>query len=53
MSRVLEMIQCAQINLENLAKLVPGLSSHPFYEIVKMQLGEAEKLAEGEEVGHE
>ena len=32
---------CAQINFENLAKSVPGLSAHPYYIIAKAQLDEA------------
>lgn len=34
----LEMVECAKINLDNLAAQVPGLSEHPFFKIVKLQL---------------
>lgn len=32
------LVMCAEINLENLAKLVPGLDQNPMYKIVKFQL---------------
>ena len=34
----IEMIHCGLINVENLAKLVPGLSRHPIYKIALHQL---------------
>jgi len=37
----LELIRAAQMNLDNLAAGNPGVSRHPFFQIVKFQLGEA------------
>lgn len=36
----LELIECAKINFENLARAIPGLNKHPFYIIAKAQLDE-------------
>lgn len=32
------LIRCALINLDNLANMLPGLSDHPFFKIVKYQM---------------
>lgn len=37
----MELVGSARANLDNLAGQVPGLSSHPFFKIVTMQLDEA------------
>ena len=34
----METVMSADINLDNLARLVPGLDQHPMFKIVKMQL---------------
>lgn len=48
LSEGLEMLQCAQANLENLVNQVPMLRVHPFYKIVEMQLIQAERILSGE-----
>lgn len=35
-----EILLCAQVNFENLERVVPGLSEHPYYRIAKAQLDE-------------
>ena len=42
LSETREMVACARINLENLARSVPGLDKHPYYKIVQYQLRCAE-----------
>lgn len=44
----IELIQSAEANLDNLATMVPGLSEHPMFKIVKMQIAEALKQGSGE-----
>lgn len=36
-----ELVLCAQINFENLAKARPDVASDPFYRVAKAQLDEA------------
>jgi len=47
----LELIRCAEINIENMAKMYPMISTHPFMQLVKEQIKEGikelEKLEEG------
>lgn len=38
---IVDLIMCADINLDNLAKVIPGLDKHPYFQIVKMQLKDA------------
>jgi hypothetical protein len=40
LSSALEMAQCAEINLNNLADMIPGLRETPFFQIVALQLKE-------------
>ena len=44
----LEMAQCAQINLDNLARMVPGVSTHPFFQLVKEQVAEVVRILDSE-----
>lgn len=44
----LDMIYCAQGNLENLANQVPQLRLHPFFKIVEMQIESSIKILNGE-----
>lgn len=37
----LELMRCAKINLENLARHLPPAKLSPFYSIVEMQIDEA------------
>lgn len=46
--KALEMAQCAQINIDNLKKMVVG--ENPFLNIIKMQVDEVVKLLGGEPV---
>ncbi len=46
---VLEIIECAECNLQNLKKLIPGIGEHPMFKIVEMQLQDGIKKMEGEE----
>lgn len=48
-STALEMARCAEINLENMVKIMPVLASHPLLPMVKMQIGECIKELEKEE----
>ena len=34
----LELCMCAQINFENVEKMISGLRSHPIYQLAKSQL---------------
>ncbi len=39
----LELVRCAQANLENLAKMIQGIENSPMFKIVEMQLKQAEE----------
>uniref|UniRef100_A0A6M3KYJ9 Uncharacterized protein n=1 Tax=viral metagenome TaxID=1070528 RepID=A0A6M3KYJ9_9ZZZZ len=45
----LELFRCAQINFNNVEKLVPLLKEYPIFQIAKTQLAEAIEVAEKEE----
>lgn len=47
-AEALEQVQCAQVNLENLARYLPAAEISPLYKIVQMQLAHAETLLLGE-----
>lgn len=38
-----ELVSCAQINLQNLKEMVPILGEHPVFKIVEVQIAEAIK----------
>jgi len=48
-SQALEMARCAEINLDNMGIVIPGLKTHPIFVIVKMQIKECIKNLDGEE----
>ena len=45
----LELFRCAQINFNNVEKMVPLLKEYPIFQIAKRQLAEAIEIAEKEE----
>jgi hypothetical protein len=47
-SDALHLVQCAAINLENLARLAPGLDLAPMWGVVRLQLGWAMEALGGE-----
>ena len=44
----LELLQCSQINFDNLVKMNPQIKGHPMYMIARTQLDEAIKQFEAE-----
>jgi hypothetical protein len=44
----LELVRCAQANLENLGLLMPIVKSNPMYKIVEIQLKQAEEALQKE-----
>jgi hypothetical protein len=47
--KALEMAQCAEINVDNMAKMIPGVKEHPLYMLIKMQIYECIINLEDEE----
>ena len=43
---VLELVECIKVNLDNLAKMIPGLKDHPFFGLLKIQINECIRLLE-------
>ena len=52
-TKALEYARCADINLDNLAKMMPGLTQHPFLQIVKEQIASCIKELDDEEASDE
>ena len=44
-----ELVKSAEINLENMVKLMPALGQHPLLPLVKAQLAEALKAIEDDD----
>lgn len=40
-ARGLEMVRCAEINLENMVAMMPALAGHPLLPVVRQQLADA------------